>query len=198
VTLHQGDLLHWLSTFTVQRESRLAESDPNASHYLYPVPKACGLSDRAMDSSSIAPTETSVAGKLCGLCTRINLEALRSSLGYVHQPTYGLLLQSSLNCVLCELIAKSVARALKRNHKFGHTVSEDDGPVRLVCAGRSLSDQQGIRRCPNGPVEEPLLLGEVAVLIGESLDKTRGFSFMGAQLVMVAAIIEYYTCASHS
>lgn len=151
-----------------------------------------------MDSSSSVPTEPPAAGNRCESCLRINIEALRSSLGYEHQPTYGSLLKSSLTCILCELIAESVARTLQRNRNFGHTVSEDEGPIRLVCAGWSLAHQQEVRRCPKGPVEEPLLLGKVAVLIGEKVDKIRCFSFMATQLVMVAAKVKYYTCASHS
>lgn len=68
------------------------------------------------------------------------------------------------------------------------SISEDLGPVRLVAAGRSLAQEPEIHRsCPKGSVEEFLLWREVAVMIGEELNKTRCFSFRGAQLVMVAA-----------
>ena len=112
-------------------------------------------------------------------------ERVGSRLGYKHQPTFRSLILSSSTCVLCELIMN---RTLNNNHALEPSISEDLGPVRLVGAGRSLAQEPEIhRRCPEGPVEEFLLWHEVAVMIGKAPDKTRCFSLMGAQLVMVAA-----------
>jgi hypothetical protein len=133
-------------------------------------------------------TEESNGDALCEYCIGINLQCLKSSLGYKHQPTFGSLILSSLTCVLCELITQSVNRTLNNNRTLEPSISDDHGPVRLVGASRSLAQEPEIhRRCPEGSVEEFLLWHEVAVMIGKEPDRTRCFSFMGAQLVMVAA-----------
>jgi hypothetical protein len=133
-------------------------------------------------------TEESSGDTLCECCIGINLQCLKSSQGYEHQPTFGSLILSSSACVLCDLIKKSVDRTLNINRAFGPSISEDLGPVRLFCAGRSLARESAThRRCPEGQVEELLLWHEVAVVIGKEPARTRCFSFWGVKLAMVAA-----------
>ncbi|KAK0109418.1 hypothetical protein ONS95_002115 [Cadophora gregata] len=139
-------------------------------------------------SAAKLPTQDAKNEALCTFCLGINIQSLKSSIGYEHQPNFASLVLSSSTCPLCELITQSVKRTLNRNRVLMHSLSDDLGPVRLISAGRSLAPKTKANRvCPEGPVDEFLLLDEIAVAIGEELVRKRCFSSFGAQLVMVAA-----------
>ena len=151
---------------------------------------------QTMDPILRSPTKKPDSDALCEICLGINLQGFKSCLGYEHQPDFGTLITNSSTCALCDLIMKSLKRALNMNRALGPNIAEDIGPVRLVGAGRSLAQQQGYRRCPEGPVEESLLWREVAVTIGKDQYRTRCFSEMGAQLDMTTAKGKYCSMTS--
>jgi hypothetical protein len=135
----------------------------------------------------MASTVESNSDAFCEYCIGINLQLLKSSLGYEHRPTFESLILSSSTCALCAVIVQSVHRTLEGHPALHKSIDGNTGPVYLVCAGRSLAGESKLhRRRPDGPVEEFLLWRDVAVTIGQDQDRSRCFSSFGAQLTMVA------------
>jgi hypothetical protein len=144
-----------------------------------------------MDVDARSRTEVSEGGSLCKCCTSINLQDLKSSLGYEHQPTWGLLLLSSRDCALCNLLAQSIQHSLNQPNVFQNSLREDSGPVRLVATGRTVPQQSNGRSFCEGAVGEALLWKEAALVIGENVDRNCCFFSRNAQVIMVAAHGEY-------
>ena len=141
-----------------------------------------------MDSNVWSRPVPSEDGGLCECCSRINLQDLKSSLGYSHQLTWESLLLSSRTCNLCGLFAGSIQSCLDVSKAYQRSLPKDSGPVRLVAAGRNVPQQSHGRRFREGPVDEVLLWGEAALLVGEIVDRQCCFSpLTGAQVIMVAA-----------
>lgn len=128
---------------------------------------------------------------LCECCTSINLQNLKSSLGYEHQPTWGSLLLSSRSCALCNLLAQSTQCCLNQANASQHSLQADSGPVRLVATGRTVPPGSNGRSFCKGVVDEVLLWKEAALVVGENIDRHCCFLPLNAQVMMVAAHGEY-------
>ena len=113
---------------------------------------------------------------VCQHCQSINLQDMKSSLGYVHLPTFEALIASSETCSLCELILNSVRRSVRRQPmRWGSTnVSSLStyGPVVLTAVSRDLDSQRWkIRK--SAPVEGTHVSQNVLVTLGTAFIEER-------------------------
>ncbi|KAI0011862.1 HET-domain-containing protein [Xylariaceae sp. FL0662B] len=105
---------------------------------------------------------------LCAFCQGINLEALKSAGGYVHQPTCDTLINSAEHCSLCHLLVALFRRRFYMWRSVMHPVRQlsdarSFGPVSLFAASRDLDlDEWRFQRRPPGPVTDCLLSRRVA------------------------------------
>jgi hypothetical protein len=63
--------------------------------------------------------------------------------------------------------------------------------VRLVATGRTVPEQSDGRSFQEGAVDEVLLWKEVAVVVGQTVNRHCGFYSLNAQVMMLAAHGEY-------
>ncbi|KAH7115594.1 hypothetical protein EDB81DRAFT_624341, partial [Dactylonectria macrodidyma] len=117
--------------------------------------------------------------RLCLFCQWVNLEDMKSSDGYVHQPTCDDLLSSSEVCDLCQLIVNLVRRHIHQERRATGPRDISDakalGPVRLFAASRELDlDVHVFQRRERSPVHEKLLSQRVAVTLGNDAQPMYG------------------------
>jgi hypothetical protein len=136
---------------------------------------------------------------LCDCCKSINLQDLKSSLGYKHQPTWQSLLRSSRFCALCKLLTESIQRCLNKRIASLQSLPDDTGPVRLVAAGRTVPQQSCGRHVHDGAVNEVLLWKEAALIFEEAVPRSHSFSpIFGAQVIMAAVYGIYSSISAYS
>lgn len=115
--------------------------------------------------------DTFDARTLCEKCNQIDLEALKSAYGYLHQPSFKVLIDSASDCKLCDLILKACTRYLDMIPVGLIAETGDSGPVRLLATGhndepsrrewRTLEEYRGRKLSPKiavtvGKQEMPL------------------------------------------
>ena len=149
------------------------------------------LTSNTMDVDAGSRTNLLEQRKLCEYCTYVNLHDLKSSQGYEHQPTWASLLLSSHHCALCKLLAQSMQRSLNQGNAPQQSLDTNNGPVRLVAAGRTVPSQSNGRSFTQGAVDESLLWREVGLVVGGDVKRHGCFFPLNTQVLMVAAHGEY-------
>ena len=107
---------------------------------------------------------------VCRHCDGINLESLKSKIGYLHQPTLETLFASSEICKLCKLILNSLKRSVRQQPMLWGTKDVLNlltfGPVKLFAVSRDVDSQCRKKIRQEGSVESTLVSQHVVLVLG--------------------------------